>query len=86
MLPRRLILYTRPGCCLCDTAKFLLQRVLRSQEGLAARVKFQVLDISKDPGLEEKFADVLPVVQVDDRIVSELKINTARIREALLEV
>ena len=52
------VLYTRPGCHLCDDAKTILQ-----QQGLAP----QLVDIDQDPALTQRYRDCIPVVTIDGR-------------------
>lgn len=54
----KVILYTRQGCCLCDTAKSVLER-----HGLMV----QEIDIDADPLLRERYTDCVPVVAIDGR-------------------
>jgi hypothetical protein len=83
MIAKRVIVYKKPGCCLCDTAQFVVRRILDSQPGLQ-KVNMEIVDISSNPELDEKFGDLLPVVQVGEEVVSELRIDSARIRAALI--
>jgi glutaredoxin len=59
---RRVTLYTRRGCHLCDDAKAALDRV-------HARMPFtlEVVDVDGDPALAEAYGLEVPVVLVDGR-------------------
>jgi hypothetical protein len=57
-----LILYTRPGCHLCEQAAEMLENL-----GIA----FQEVDIDGDAGLEDKYGLLIPVVR-DERNKKEL--------------
>jgi len=75
-----LILYSRPGCHLCDEARDAVQGIL---EDRAARsqplARLREVDITTDPQLERRFFDTIPVVELGgDRL--ELAISPARIR------
>lgn len=59
---RRVTLYSRPGCHLCDGAREALRE---------AGVAFEEVDIAGDPGLEGEYGVLVPVVDVDGRVVFE---------------
>jgi glutaredoxin len=56
----RVVLYGAPGCSLCDRARATL-------EGLRGELEFELeeVDISGDPALEERYRELLPVVEID---------------------
>lgn len=56
------VLYTRPGCHLCEVVKSQLER-LRSQ----AVFTFREVNIDADPALRVEFNDQVPVVFVHGR-------------------
>jgi glutaredoxin len=58
----RIVVYTRPGCHLCDDAKAALERV-RASTG----VGWSEVDISTDPELTAEYGDRIPVVVLDGR-------------------
>ncbi len=62
----RVVLYGKPGCCLCDVVESRL-RVL------AARRPFDLVkvDILGDPSALARFRDTIPAVEVDGVLVSE---------------
>ena len=78
-----LVLYTRPGCALCDEARETLQALL---EDRAARrqplARLKVRDISSDPSLERELFDRIPVVELNGRRL-ELAISISRMRRFL---
>ena len=49
------ILYTRPGCHLCEHAEALLHTLA---------VEFQPVNIETDPGLEEAYGLRIPVLRI----------------------
>ncbi len=53
---REVVLYTRQGCCLCETAKSQLET-----HHLAVRE----VDIDADPTLRERYNDCVPVILID---------------------
>ena len=52
-----LILYTRPGCHLCDLAATMLDEL---------EIAWRPVDIEGDPELEERYGLVIPVVRFED--------------------
>ena len=56
------VLYTKPGCCLCDTVKAQLGR-LRSVEPF----ELHEVNILEDPAAYAKFHAEIPVVFVNGR-------------------
>lgn len=54
------ILYTKPGCCLCDTVKAQLSK-LRERH----RFKLREVNILEDPAAFEEFLEEIPVVFVN---------------------
>jgi hypothetical protein len=78
-----LVLYTRPGCHLCDDARSALQGLL---EDRAARSQplahLRERDITTDPELERAFASTIPVVELRGARL-ELAVSPARLRRFL---
>ena len=80
MLPR-VVLYKKPGCCLCEKARVMISRVIEQKK--PRQIDYAEIDISHDPVLEDKYNYSLPVILVNDKVVSELKVDGRAIREAL---
>ena len=80
-----LVLYTRPGCGLCDEARATIQGLL---EDRAARslplAHLRERDISTDHDLERELFDRIPVIELGGRRL-ELATSPARIRRFLVE-
>jgi glutaredoxin len=64
------VLYGREGCCLCDDARAVLERV-------RARHPFALVerDIDADDGLLRAYLERIPVVTVDGEEVFELFVD-----------
>jgi|DewCreStandDraft_2_1066082.scaffolds.fasta_scaffold00019_179 thiol-disulfide isomerase/thioredoxin len=79
-LRRRVVLYGKPDCSLCDYAAGVLARV-------AERVPFPLdivrVDITTDPVLEARYGPVIPVVELDDGTVIEAEISEWRLLRLL---
>jgi glutaredoxin len=75
------VLYTRPGCHLCDEARELILSLRASFGGFELRE----VDIDGDDELHRRFLERIPVVEVDGDIVAELVVEPAAVRTALAE-
>ena len=80
-----LVLYSRPGCGLCDDARDVVQGVL---EDRAARsqplARLAERDITSDSALERELFDRIPVLELHGERL-ELAISPARIRRWLAD-
>lgn len=65
------ILYSRPGCHLCDDARALL----RSEQ-----VPFEEIDIDRDDELLKRYLVRIPVISIDGDDALELIIDPAALR------
>lgn len=59
---RRLIVYSRPDCHLCDDAKAVLANYLDYLPDI------EEINIDTRPELQERFGTSIPIVQLDDQI------------------
>jgi glutaredoxin len=74
----RVVLFTRPGCHLCDAARTVVERVTAEfGERYAER------DITLDPADLSAYADSIPVVVVDGIQVDFWRVSEDRLRAAL---
>jgi glutaredoxin len=76
---RRLVLYARPDCHLCDEARTQLE-ALRA-EGLDFQL--EEVDIDSDDRLLSRYLERIPVVELDGVIVSELGLDPGGLRARL---
>ena len=67
---RRVTLYTRAGCCLCDDAREALARV-RDRRPFA----LEEVDIESDDALHRRYLERIPVVAVDGEETFELEVD-----------
>jgi hypothetical protein len=81
-----LILYSRPGCGLCDETRRDVIALLESRRasGLPAPALVD-RDIESDPGWQRAFFASIPVVELGDRRL-ELATSAARVRRLLADV
>jgi hypothetical protein len=79
------VLYSKPGCRLCDEARTLLVAILadRARSGLVAP-PIEERDITTDPAWEAAFFLEIPVVEIGDRRVA-LATSLAKLRRLLAE-
>lgn len=84
--PTHVVLYTRPGCTLCDETRQVLDALLgrRAAEGRPAPTLVE-RDIETDPELERAYLVEIPVVELGDRRLT-LATSPTRIERLLAEV
>jgi glutaredoxin len=69
-----IVLYGRPGCCLCDDAREVLERVrARHPFGLQER------DIERDDALLLAYLERIPVITIDGEEAFELFVDEAEL-------
>ena len=74
----RVVLYGRDGCCLCDDARAVLQRVrLRRAFDLEER------DIDRDEDLLRAYLERIPVVTIDGAEAFELFVEESELERRL---
>jgi len=76
-----LTLYTRDGCCLCDEALAVLERV-RTTLAFELRTR----DIESDDDLLARYLERIPVVAHGEDEWFELEVGEAELRERLARV
>ena len=75
-----LVLYTRPGCHLCEEARALVQGLLEDRAARGSRTAaLRERDITGDPALERQFFATIPVVELGGRRL-ELATSAAKLR------
>jgi glutaredoxin len=68
------VLYSRPGCHLCEDAKAMLER---------AGVAFAEHDIEADDALFRRYLERIPVIVIDGDEAFELVVDEADLRARL---
>jgi glutaredoxin len=71
---RRVVLYTRAGCHLCDEAEETL---------IAHGLEPVKIDVDADPSLREKFDECVPVVELDGKIRFRGRVDPVLLRRLL---
>ena len=77
---RKLVLYARDGCHLCDEAREAVLPLVRD----AGDVVYEEVDIDSDDRLLARFLERIPVLELDGRIICELEPDPEALRAALL--
>lgn len=72
------VIYSRPGCHLCDEMKAVVDRV-----GESVALEVAEIDVSGDPALEERYGLEIPVLLVDGRKVAKYRITASELRRIL---
>jgi glutaredoxin len=75
---RRVVLYGRPGCCLCDEARDVLSRV-RSRRPF----ELEERNIDADDDLLRAYLERIPVVTIDGVEAFELFVDAAELAQRL---
>ncbi|HTX12721.1 MAG TPA: glutaredoxin family protein [Solirubrobacteraceae bacterium] len=72
------VLYGREGCCLCDDAREVLERV-------RSRRRFELLerDIDSDDALLRTYLERIPVVAIDGQEVFDLFVDESELERRL---
>ena len=71
-------LYSQPGCCLCDQARAMLERICSE---LGAQLVEQ--DITTDDQLHRRYLERIPVVAVGGQEVLDLDFDEQEARRVL---
>jgi hypothetical protein len=74
----RVVLFSKPGCHLCDDARLVVERVTG-----ALGERYEERDVTLDENDWREYADSIPVVLVDGVQVDFWRISEDRLRAAL---
>jgi glutaredoxin len=74
----RVVLYAREGCCLCDDARAILERV-RNERPFALEER----DIDSDDALLQAYLERIPVVTIDGVEAFELFVDESELGRRL---
>jgi len=74
----RVLLYSRPGCGLCDEAREVI-----FAERERAGFTFEEIDVSGDDALELEYGLRIPVVLVDGQERFEVRVDAGALAEAV---
>ncbi len=74
-------LYGKPGCCLCDDARAVVEAV-RSERAF----DLTEVDVTLDPRLERRYGERIPVLEVDGEEAFEYHVDARALEERLTRV
>jgi glutaredoxin len=77
-MPQKITIYSRPDCHLCDLAKDVVERCRKKVD-----FTLEVIDISQDPALFERYRDDIPVILLDDREIARHFVRERKLLELL---
>ena len=78
--PPRIVLYSKPGCHLCDEARAVVEAVC-AETGES----YDEVDITASEELLARFGEEIPVTFVDGRQHDYWRVDPQRLRRALAE-
>ena len=71
------LVYSRPGCHLCELLLEELVPLVRGRAGI------EVVDIDTDPGLRQAYGLRIPVLEFEGKVLSEYHLDRAAVENAL---
>jgi|GEM_PF-386256 len=74
----RIILYSKPGCHLCDVARSVIDDIAAQPE-YQGTFTIDEVNIQLDPVVFARYRYRIPVIQLDDKIIAEGNIDTDNI-------
>ncbi len=74
------IIYSKPGCHLCDRARQVLERC-RDRAGIGFSIK--EVDISRDAELTSRYGPEIPVITLDGREIGRHFLRVQQVLEIL---
>jgi glutaredoxin len=74
----RVLLYSKPGCHLCEDARAVIEQVCAE-----VGTRFDEVDITGDPALMRAFGEQIPVTFVDGAQHDFWRVDEHRLRAAL---
>jgi glutaredoxin len=75
---RTVTLYGKPGCCLCDEAKDVVEAVRAKRP-----FDLEEVDVSLDPGMNSRYGERIPVVAVNGEELFEYHLAAEDLSSAL---
>ena len=81
-------LVSKPGCHLCELARLVIDAVVQGldTESPGLKISLEELSILEEPQLLARYAFEIPVVLVNGRMHTILRVDPDRLRATLLEV
>jgi glutaredoxin len=76
---REVVLYSRPGCKLCDEAREQLRAMARQ----GPRFEIRDVNIEDDERLHAAYLERIPVIELEGEVVSELWLDRGALQARL---
>jgi glutaredoxin len=73
------VLYTRPGCHLCDVVREQMRAA-----NCADLYELEEIDIDSDPILVERYGSRIPIISINGEEAFEYRVTAKAFREAVL--
>ncbi len=67
---KQVVLYSKPGCCLCDEVKAQLKRLQSTHP-----FEWREMNILEEPDAFERFKEEIPVVFIDGKKAFKVHLN-----------
>ena len=77
-MPRKITIYSKPGCHLCDRAKEVVERCRQNVD-----FALEVIDISQNPELLERYRNDIPVILLDGQEIARHVVRERKLLELL---
>jgi Glutaredoxin-like domain (DUF836) len=81
--PRRLVVYTREQCPLCDELRLELQALLESRDAASAEVAVEIRNVDVDPVAMRRYGLKVPVLLLDGEPVCHGHLDSAALTRLL---
>lgn len=78
-MSRRLTLYTRQNCCLCEKMKAVIRTL-----GEEPQVALEEIDVDSEPQLAERYGHEVPVLFIDGRKAFKYRVTVRELKRKLL--
>lgn len=75
---KKVTLYTRVACCLCDDAKAVLDEVRATEP-----FELEIVDVDRDPAARALYDHEVPVLAIDGRKAFKFHVTAEGLRQKL---
>lgn len=83
-MTQQIVIYGRPSCCLCDEAEEQIKQAIVDAE-LRGQVEVVKINIDESDQLLKRFLELIPVVELEGKIVCELEVDVDLLLTRLLK-
>ena len=77
-MSRKITIYSKPGCHLCDHAKEVVEHCRQNVD-----FALEVIDISQNPELLERYRNDIPVILLDGQEIARHVVRERKLLELL---